>query len=90
MRVLEWITRRCQGTIPGDETDIAWTLHREDFNTDGLDFTHGQFDRIMAVDPSEWRTEVASQAELFLRIFDSLPRELVYQRELLSARLVAD
>ena len=44
----------------------------------------------MAVDPAEWRAEVASQAELFLRIYDSLPKELVYQRELLSARLVED
>ncbi len=91
MRVLEWIIRRCQGTIPGHETNIGWTPHWEDFNSTGLDsFTREQFDRIMAVDPAEWRTEVASQAELFLRIYDSLPKELVYQREMLSARLVED
>jgi phosphoenolpyruvate carboxykinase (GTP) len=91
MRVLEWITRRCQGAIPGHETNIGWTPHWEDFNTNGLEgFDHAQFDRVMAVDPSEWRTEVASQADLFLKIYDSLPKELVYQRELLSARLVED
>ena len=42
----------------------------------------------MAVDPAEWRTEVSSQGDFFLKIYDSLPKELVYQRELLSARLV--
>jgi phosphoenolpyruvate carboxykinase (GTP) len=90
MRVLEWITRRCQGSIPGHETNIGWTPHWEDFNTDGLDFTRQQFDKVMAVDPAEWRAEVAGQAEIFLRIYDSLPKELIYQRELLSARLVED
>ena len=91
MRVLEWITRRCQGTVAGHETNIGWTPHWEDFNTDGLaNFDRAQFDRVMTVDPAEWRAEVASQGELFLRIYDSLPKELVYQRELLSARLVED
>ncbi len=91
MRVLEWIVRRCQGTIPGHETNIGWTPHWEDFNSTGLDgFTREHFDRVMAVDPAEWRSEVASQAELFLKIYDSLPKELVYQRELLSARLAED
>ena len=42
------------------------------------------------MDPAEWRTESASQAGLFLRIYDSLPKDPVYQRELLSARLVED
>lgn len=90
MRVLEWIIRRCHGTIPGHETMIGWTPHWEDFNCTGLDFTRAQFDQVMAVSPDEWRTEVASQADLFLKIYDSLPKELVYQRELLSARLVED
>jgi len=47
-------------------------------------------DRVMAVDPAEWRAEVAGQAGLFLKIYDSLPKELVYQRELRSARRVED
>ncbi len=91
MRVLEWIVRRCRGSIPGHETMIGWTPHWEDFNSNGLpEFTREQFDKVMAVDPAEWRTEVASQADFFLKIYDSLPKELVYQRELLSARLVVD
>ena len=55
-----------------------------------LTTTGADFDRVMAVNPAEWRTEVLSQGELFLRIYDSLPKELIYQRELLSARLSLD
>ena len=91
MRVLEWIIRRCAGSVAGHETMIGWTPHWEDFNSDGLDdFTREDFDRVMAVDPVEWRAEVLSQGELYLKIYDSLPKELVYQRELLSARLSLD
>ena len=70
---------------------IGWTPHWEDFNSDGLQgFARADFDHVMAVNPAEWRTEVLSQGELFLRIYDSLPKELIYQRELLSARLSLD
>ena len=91
MRVLEWIIRRCRGTVAGHETIIGWTPHWEDFNHDGLEgFSRDDFNKVMAVIPAEWRAEVLSQGELFLKIYDSLPKELVYQRELLSARLSLD
>jgi phosphoenolpyruvate carboxykinase (GTP) len=41
----------------------------------------------MAFVPAEWRAEVLSQGELFLKLYDYLPKELVFQRELLAARL---
>ena len=88
MRVLEWITQRCQGDVPGHETQIGWVPHYENFHTDGLEnFTRADFDACMAFHAEEWRAEVVSQGELFLKLYDHLPKELVYQRELLSARL---
>ena len=88
MRVLEWITKRCQGEVPGHETQIGWVPHFDDFRTAGLpDFTREDFDACMAFQAEEWRAEVVSQGELFLRLYDHLPKELVYQKELLSARL---
>ena len=35
----------------------------------------------------EWRREVLSQDELFLKLYSHLPKELIFQRELLVARL---
>lgn len=88
MRVLEWITKRCQGDIPGHETQIGWVPHFENFCTEGLEnFTREDFDACMAFNAEEWRAEVVSQGELFLKLYDHLPKELVYQKELLSARL---
>ncbi len=88
MRVLEWIIKRCQGRVAGYETQIGWVPHFEDFHTEGLPgFTREHFDACMAFAPEEWRSEVISQGELFLKLYDHLPKELVYQKELLSARL---
>jgi len=35
----------------------------------------------------EWRREVLMQDELFMRIYAFLPKEIIFQRELLVARL---
>ena len=35
----------------------------------------------------EWRREAISNDELFLKLYADLPKELIFQRELLVARL---
>ncbi|MFP6872956.1 MAG: phosphoenolpyruvate carboxykinase (GTP) [Verrucomicrobiales bacterium] len=88
MRVLEWIIERCRGRIPGHETQIGWIPHWKDFNTEGLqEFTREQFNLVMRIDPEEWKHEILSQGELYLKLHDHLPKELVFQRELLACRL---
>jgi phosphoenolpyruvate carboxykinase (GTP) len=87
IRVLEWIIRRCNGQAGALESRIGWVPVFEDFNVEALDFDAGDFEKVMAFDPEEWRQEVISQSELFLRLFHTMPKQLVYERELLSARL---
>lgn len=88
MRVLEWVVRRCRGAIPGYETKIGWVPHWEDFNTEGMeDFDDGDFKRVMAIRLEQWKAELLGQGELFLELYDHLPKELVYQRELFACRL---
>jgi phosphoenolpyruvate carboxykinase (GTP) len=89
MRVLEWIVRRCKGEAAGHETQIGWTPSFEDFDVDQLDgFTEKDFHTCMAFDRQEWKNELVSQAEFFIDLYDHLPKELLFQRELLAARLV--
>ena len=87
MRVLEWIIHRCAGHAAGHETSIGWVPKYEDFHFEGLDFSREDFDRVMAFNPDEWKQEIVSQGELFLKLFNSMPKELVYEKELLAARL---
>jgi phosphoenolpyruvate carboxykinase (GTP) len=89
MRVLEWIVRRCKGEAAGHETQIGWTPSYEDFNHFGLaGFGEQEFANCMVFDRKEWKQELVSQAEFFIDLYDHLPKELLFQRELLAARLV--
>lgn len=88
MRVIEWILNRCQGHAVGHETQIGWLPYFEDFNTSGLEnFSEEDFHACMKFDRAEWHAELTGQAEFFIDLYDPMPKELIYQRELITARL---
>ncbi len=86
-RVLKWIIDRCHGRGRARETQIGWTPHYSELDWTGLDFPRDRFDECMKIDAAEWQRELISQTELFLTLHDRLPKELIFQRELLISRL---
>ena len=86
MRVLEWIVNRCRGRGVGHETQIGWMPRYDEINMDGLDMPREKFAQLMQVDLKEFRQELLTSEELYLDLYDSLPKELIYQRELLAGR----
>ena len=50
-------------------------------------FSREQFDALQTVDRAAWRAEVIGHEELFIELHDHLPKELIYERELLICRL---
>jgi len=88
MRVLKWIVDRCHGRVGGYETALGWAPKPEDFDMSELDgFGREQFEKVQSVVPAEWQQEVVSQEELFIKLHATLPKELIFQKELLVARL---
>ena len=88
MRVLKWIVERCNGPAGAQETPVGWVPRREDIDLDGLpDFTDEKWAQLMNIDVEEWRREVISQDELFLKLYADLPKEIIFERELLVTRL---
>jgi phosphoenolpyruvate carboxykinase (GTP) len=60
----------------------------EEFEVAGLEgFTPRDFEELQAIDIPAWKREVISQDELFIALYDHLPKELIFQRELLISRL---
>lgn len=86
-RVLRWIIDRCRGRAKARETQIGWMPRYEEFDWTGLDYPREKFEKCMKIDGTEWRRELISQTELFLTVHDRLPKELIFQRELLISRL---
>ena len=87
MRILKWIVDRVNGRTHGRETPIGWTPYYEDIEWKGLDFPQETFDELQKVDRAKWLKEVIGHEELFLSLHDHLPKEMIYERELLICRL---
>ena len=87
MRVLKWIVDRARGRALGRETPIGWVPRYDDLEWSGLEFTREEFEKLQAVDRTGWRREVISHEELFLDLHDRLPKEMIYERELLICRM---
>ncbi len=87
MRVLKWIVDRCHGRCAAQETPLGWVPKAEDFDMEGLEDHLSKLNEAQEIDLEEWKREVISQDELFIKLYPDLPRELIFQRELLIARL---
>jgi phosphoenolpyruvate carboxykinase (GTP) len=87
MRVLKWIVDRTKGRALAQETPIGWMPRYEDMEWRGLDLSKEKFEELQRFDRSAWRKEVIEHEELFLELHDHLPKEMVYERELLICRL---
>ncbi len=87
MRVLKWIVDRARGRALGKETPIGWMPGYDDIDWTGMDFPKEKFDELQAFDRAMWRAEVMGHEELFLDLHDRLPKEMLYERELLICRM---
>jgi len=89
MRVLKWIVQRCQVGAHAIETSIGWVPEYQDLDMRGMekDMTPEKFAELQKIDTSEWHRELVMQDELFIKLYSQLPKELVFQRELLVSRL---
>lgn len=88
MRVLKWIVGRANGRAHGVENPIGRVPRYEDIDWRGLkNFTRRKFQKLMAVDRDEWNEEILSHEELFIKLYDKLPKELIFIRELILSSL---
>ncbi|MER3429132.1 MAG: phosphoenolpyruvate carboxykinase (GTP) [Pyrinomonas sp.] len=88
MRILKWIVERARGRSIGIETPLGWQPRYDDIDWRGLEeFTREDFARVMSIDRDVWLKEIASHDELFFKLYDRLPKEMTFIRELLVSNL---
>ncbi len=87
MRVLEWVVNRVHGRGAGIESPIGWMPRYEDLNWEGLEFARETFEKLMEVDREQWKAELLSHRELFEMLYDRLPQEFMWMRELILSAL---
>ena len=88
MRVLDWIIKRCEGTVDAQETAIGYLPKPEDLNLEGLEdeVTPEVLDKLLAVDTDLWKDEVKEMREYYKQ-FKRLPKALAEELDKLEARL---
>jgi phosphoenolpyruvate carboxykinase (GTP) len=90
MRVLKWIFERTRGRAGGVKTPLGVMPRHRDLDFSGLGtFTRSQFNELMAVDGEAWARELQLQEELFARLGDRVPPQLLRLRSQLAFNLGA-
>ncbi|MBP0970552.1 MAG: phosphoenolpyruvate carboxykinase (GTP) [Oscillospiraceae bacterium] len=67
MRVLDWIIKRCEGTVDADETAIGYLPKPEDINIEGLEgeVDLNQMKALVAVDKELWKKEITEMRRYY-------------------------
>ena len=76
LRVLRWIIDRCEGRVGAVEQPIGFLPKPGDIDLQGLDVSTSTLEQLLAVDPEQWRKEMASIGEYFGEFGERLPAEL--------------
>ncbi len=88
MRVLKWVVERVCGKAFALESPLGWMPRHKDIDWRGLEnFTEEEFNDLMSVDSEVWKEEVLGHEELFSKLYDRLPKEFLFMRELLRSSL---
>ncbi|HEY6281937.1 MAG TPA: phosphoenolpyruvate carboxykinase (GTP) [Burkholderiales bacterium] len=86
MRVLKWIVERCLGRAHAVANPLGLVPDYKDLEWKGLEeISADKFQILMSLDKEVWRQELNSHSELFDKLKDRLPRELVARRERLQS-----
>jgi phosphoenolpyruvate carboxykinase (GTP) len=87
MRVLKWIVDRANGRAYSVETPLGWAPRYHDIDWAGLDFSEEKFNQVMSIDREAWKQEILQHDELFMKLYDRMPKELLFIRELFVSGL---
>ncbi len=88
MRVLKWIVERSHSRARGKETPLGRVPHYDDIDWRGLEnFSEDDFENVMSIDIDLWKQEILSHEELFIKLYDRLPKEMLAVRQLLLSSL---
>ena len=88
MRILKWVVERCNGNAAAVESPLGWMPRYEDLDWTGLDsVTREQLYELTSVDRDVWKEEIVSHEELFVKMYDRLPKEFLHIRQLILSGL---
>jgi phosphoenolpyruvate carboxykinase (GTP) len=87
MRVLKWIIDRATGSTGGQETALGVVPEPGAIDLTGTDVSADDIAALTAIDAEAWKAELDLQSELFAKLEETMPPELVELRAHLTKAL---
>lgn len=87
MRVLKWIIDRATGSVGGQETALGVVPEPGAIDLTGTDVSAQDIAALTAIDADAWKAELELQSELFAKLEETMPPELVELRTHLTKAL---
>ncbi|UCH33876.1 MAG: phosphoenolpyruvate carboxykinase (GTP), partial [Armatimonadota bacterium] len=89
LRVIEWILDRCRGEADARRTPIGYVPTPDALDLAGLEFSHEDMEKLLAVNCEDWYEETESVTGFFQQFGSRFPKALWEQHEALQLRLRA-
>jgi phosphoenolpyruvate carboxykinase (GTP) len=86
-RVIDWIIRRIDGSVPAVSTPIGRIPAIADLNLDGIDVPAADLEELFAIDPESWLQEADLTEEFYATFGDRIPAALSSELSALRYRL---
>ena len=88
IRIFDWIQRRVQNKVTGVENALGTIPAYSELDLEELpEYTEDTYNKNMAINVSEWKSELKTQEVLFKAIGDRLPAAMEEERQALLARI---
>ncbi len=88
MRVLKWVVSRVNGKASAVECPIGWIPRYRDMDFTGMEeFARENFRKVMTINRELWKQELLQHEDLFSKMYDRLPKEIFFIRQLLLSSL---
>lgn len=89
VRALVWMLERIKGTGKAVETPIGLVPPADGLHLSGLDMPREALEKLLAVDPQEWKKELPGMEAFFQKVGEKMPEELQQELAALKRRLGA-
>ena len=88
MRVLQWIVERVNGRAAAVPSPLGWLPSYSDLTWEGMDqFLDEHYEHLISIDPLHWKEELLQHDQLFEKMKEKLPVELIAIRTKFEGRL---
>ena len=89
LRVLRWITDRCEGKAGAVESPIGFLPRPSDLDTSGLDMDSNTLQNLLSIDTNTWRQEIEAISKYLDEFGSRVPQQLRDELHGVSKRLAA-